>query len=67
MDGPGDYYAKQNKPVRERQISRDLTNMLNLMNKIDQQTKQNQRHEYMEQTDKCERGGDWIKNVEGIS
>ena len=39
MGRTGHYDVKQNKPVRERQISRDLTNMLNLMNKIDQQTK----------------------------
>ena len=25
MDGPGDHYAKCDKPVRERQIPRDLT------------------------------------------
>ena len=35
MDGPGDYYAKQNKPVRERQIPYDLAYMWNLMNKIE--------------------------------
>ena len=34
MDGPGDYYTKQNKPVRERQTPYDLTNMWNLMNKV---------------------------------
>ena len=25
MDGPGEYYAKWNKPVRERQIAYDFT------------------------------------------
>ena len=34
MDGPGDYHAKLNKPVRERQIPYELTYMWNLMNKI---------------------------------
>ena len=27
MDGPGEHYAKSNKPVRERQVSYDLTHM----------------------------------------
>ena len=34
MDGPGEYYAKWNKPVRERQIPYDLTHVWNLMNKL---------------------------------
>ena len=34
VDVPGDYYAKQNKPARERKIPYDLTHMWNLMNKI---------------------------------
>ena len=34
MDGPGEYYAKWNKPVRERQIPHDFTHMWNLMNKL---------------------------------
>ena len=34
MDGPGEYYAKQNKPVRERNISYNLIHMWTLMNKI---------------------------------
>ena len=34
MDGPGEHYAKLNKPVRERQIPRDFTHMWNLMNKL---------------------------------
>ena len=34
MDGPGEHYAKWNKPVRERQISYDFTHMWNLMNKL---------------------------------
>ena len=34
MDGPRDYYAKSNKPVREGQIPYDLTYTWNLMNKI---------------------------------
>ena len=34
MDGPGEHYAKWNKPVRERQIPSDFTHMWNLMNKL---------------------------------
>ena len=32
VDGPGEHYAKWNKPVRERQVPYDLTHMRNLMN-----------------------------------
>ena len=39
MDGPGDYYAKWNKPVRERQITHNITYMWKLMNKINWWTK----------------------------
>ena len=34
MDGPEEYYAKWNKPVRERQIPYDFTYLWNLMNKL---------------------------------
>ena len=34
MDGAGNYYAKLNKSVGERQIPYDLTYRRNLMNKI---------------------------------
>ena len=34
MDGTGDYYAKWNKPVGERQIPYHLTYKWNLVNKI---------------------------------
>ena len=34
MDGPGEHYAKWNKPFRERQIPYDFINMWNLMNKL---------------------------------
>ena len=34
MDGPGEHYAKENTPVRERQIPYDFTLMWNLMNKL---------------------------------
>ena len=33
IDGTRVYYAKQNKPVRKRQISHDFTHMWNLRNK----------------------------------
>ena len=39
MDGPGEHYAKWNKPVRERQILYDSTHMWNLMNKLNKQAK----------------------------
>ena len=39
MDGPGEYYVKWNKPVRERQIPYDLTYMWNPMNKINKQNR----------------------------
>ena len=32
IDGPGENYAKWNKPVGERQIPYDFTHMWNLMN-----------------------------------
>ena len=34
MDGPGEYYAKWNKPGGKRQIPYDLTYKRNLLNKI---------------------------------
>ena len=34
MDGPGEHYAKGNKPGRERQIPYDFIHMGNLMNKL---------------------------------
>ena len=34
MDGPGEHYAKWNKPVRERQTPYDFTHMWSLMNKL---------------------------------
>ena len=37
MDGPGEHYAKWNKPVRERQIPYDFTHMWNQMNKLNKQ------------------------------
>ena len=37
MDGPGEYYAKWNKSVRERKIPYDFTHMWNLMKKLNWQ------------------------------
>ena len=37
MDGSGDYYAKWNKPAKERQIPHDFTHMWKLMNKLNKQ------------------------------
>ena len=36
VDGTRVYYAKQNKSVRERQISHDFTHVWNLRNKTDE-------------------------------
>ena len=36
MDGTREYYAKQNKAVRERQIPYDFTPVWNLRNKTDE-------------------------------
>ena len=44
MDGPGQHYAKSNKPGDERQIPYDFTYMWNLMNKVNLQAKQRQTH-----------------------
>ena len=38
-DGPRTYYAKWNKPERERQIPHDFTYTRNVKNKIIEQTK----------------------------
>ena len=35
VDGTRAYYAKQNKSIRERQLSYDLTHMWNLRNKTE--------------------------------
>ena len=34
MDGPGEHYAKWNKPLREKQVPYDFTHMCNLVNKM---------------------------------
>ena len=44
VDGPGEHYAKWNKPGRERQILYDFTHTWNLMNKA----KQRQTHRWSE-------------------
>ena len=36
MEGTGGYYAKQNKSVRERNISYDFTHMRTLRDKTDE-------------------------------
>ena len=35
LGGPGEHYAKWNKPVRERQTPYDFTHVWNLMSKLD--------------------------------
>ena len=44
MDGPGEHYAKWNKPVRERQMPYDFTHMWNLMEKTELISKNRQTH-----------------------
>ena len=39
IDGPGEHYAKWNKPVRERQIPYYFTYIWNLINKLNKQAK----------------------------
>ena len=39
MNETGAHYAKWNKPVRERQIQYDFTDMWNLMNRLNKQRK----------------------------
>ena len=43
MDGPGEHYAKWNKPVRERQIPYDFSHMWNLMNWTKKQNRDRER------------------------
>ena len=57
MDGTWKHYAKWNKPSGERQIPCDLTHKWNLINKMNKQAKQNQRHWNKEQTDSNGVGG----------
>ena len=45
MDGARMYYAKQNKSIRERQISYDITHMSNLRNRIDELWEVGERRE----------------------
>ena len=46
MDEPGEHYAKRNKAIRKRQIPYDFTLIWNLMNKLNQQSKQRQSHSW---------------------
>ena len=39
MDGPGEFYAKLKKQVRERLVPSELTHMWNRMNKINKQNR----------------------------
>ena len=51
MDGPGEYYAKWNKPVRGRQVPYDFTHTWNLMNKT---TYKQNRDRIIELADSCQ-------------
>ena len=55
MNGPGEYYANENKSVRKRQIPYDFTYMYSLKNKINEQTKLKQTHRYRGQNNSCQR------------
>ena len=50
MDGARVYYGKQNKSVRERQISKDFTDMWDLRNKRDKQMKRLCMKKFREKT-----------------
>ena len=54
MGGPWEYYAKWNKPDRERQVLNDFPHMWNIINKernrINEQTKWEQTGRYREQS-----------------
>ena len=66
MDGTRVYYAKQNKSVREKQISNDFTHLWNLRNKINKQREKVRERQskkqilnYRGQTDGYQRGDGW--------
>ena len=44
MDGPGEHYAKWNKPIIKKQIPYDFIPMWNLMNKLNKQAKYRQSY-----------------------
>ena len=50
------YYAKQNKSIRERQISYDFIHMWNLRNKVDHKGNTNQNH-----VDTTSHLSEWLK------
>ena len=58
MDGPGEHYAKWNKPGSERQIPYDVTYKWKLINKTKKRAKYNQRHWKKKQTNNNKRGGE---------
>ena len=66
MSGNGNYYAKWNKPVGERQIPYDLTYKWNLMNKINLTNKNRIRNKEQTAVRGVGVGGDWLKEGEGI-
>ena len=63
MDGPGQYYAKWNKPVRERNTIR-----FNLYVESNEQNKQNRNRPIdKEKTDSWKRGGGLGEKLKGTS
>ena len=50
MDGAREYYAKQNKSVKERQMPYDFTHMWNLRNKTNKQRREKRREASQKQT-----------------
>ena len=68
MGGHGDYCAKWNMPVSERQIPYDLTYMWNTVNKITYEWIETEAwiHGTDWQLSEGRRRGDWMKDGEGI-
>ena len=50
MDGVREYYAKQSKSVRKRQILYDFTHMWNLRNKINYHEKKREENQETDST-----------------
>ena len=80
MDGTRGYYAKQNKSTRERQLSYDLADMWNLINKAEDHRgreekmkwdktrkgeKQKETLHLRKQTGGCGRGEGWGDGMAG--
>ena len=78
MDGTGGYYAKQNKSIRERQLSYDLIYMCDLKNKTEdhrgkrenkmkseRETNHKRLLNHRKQTEGCWKGVGWGNGLTG--